>query len=168
MKNPLAWFEQTPVGQAYFARSESDRMVIALVAALLVLTLLWLLAWKPVADWRTDAVSRLENARTTLDYLKANEALARRAAAQGGDQSGSLIPMVTRAANAQQLTINRLQPEGGGVLNVVLEGQSFDRVFQWIAQMEQNNGIRVRSLNVRGAEAPGAVNAQVRFHGAGG
>lgn len=168
MKNPLAWFEQTPVGQAYFARSESDRIVIALVAALFALTFLWLLAWKPVADWRTDAVSRLQTARMSLDYLRANEALARRAAAQGGDQSGALIPLVTRAANAQQLTINRLQPEGGGVLNVVLEGQSFDRVFQWIAQLEQNNGIRVRSLNVRGGEIPGAVNAQVRFYGAGG
>ncbi len=168
MKNPLTWFEHTPLGQAYFARSESDLIVIASVAALFLLSILWLLAWKPVFDWHSDAVSRMETAQSSLDYLKANEALARRAASQTADQSGSLMPLVTRAANAQQLNLNRLQPEAGGVLNVFLEGQSFDRVFQWIAQLEQNNGIRVRTLSVRGSDAPGAVNVQVRLYGGGG
>jgi type II secretory pathway component PulM len=165
MNRLSAWFESTPVGQAFMARSDSDRLVIAMVAILFSLTILWLVAWKPVSDWHADSVSRLGSAGVTLDYLRANEALARRTAERGADQSGSLIPLVTRAANAQQLTLNRLQPEAGGVLNVVLEKQSFDRVFQWIAQLEQNNGIRVRSLNIRNSDINGAVNAQVRFQG---
>jgi len=167
MNRLFTWFQSTPVGQAYLARSDSDRLIIAVVAGLFVLTILWLVVWKPVADWHEDAVNRLGSAGVVLDYLKANEALARRAAERGGDQSGSLIPLITRAANAQQLTLNRLQPEAGGVLNVILESQSFDRVFQWITQLEENNGIRVHSLNIRNSDIPGAVNVQIRFHGGG-
>lgn len=163
MNRLVAWFEHTQVGQAFFARTESDRLVILLVSSLFLVSLLWLLLWKPVADWHTDAVSRFETARSSLDYLRANEALAQRVAAQGGDGSSSLIPLVTRAANAQQLTLNRLQPEGGGTLNVVLENQSFDRVFQWVAQLEQNNGVVTKTVSVRSAEQAGVVNAQIRF-----
>ncbi|MBM4206225.1 MAG: type II secretion system protein M [Gammaproteobacteria bacterium] len=167
MNRLFTWFETTPVGQAYLARGDSDRFIIAVVASLFVLTILWLVAWKPIADWHDDAVSRLSSAGGALDYLKANEALARRVAERGGDQAGSLIPLITRAANTQQLTLNRLQPEANGVLNVILENQSFDRVFQWIAQLEQNNGIRVRRLNIRNTDISGTVNAQIRFQGSG-
>ena len=168
MNRLLTWFENTPLGQAFYARSEQDRRVIALVALLFIVSLLWLIAWKPVADWHTDAVARLDGARTSIDYLKANESLARRASnLRSGGESGSLIPLVTRAANAQQLTLNRLQPEAGGILNVVLEEQSFDLVFQWIAQLEQNNGIRARTVSIRGGERSGTINAQIRFHAAG-
>ncbi len=159
-------FGNSSLGRAYFDRSDADRRSIAILATVIGLAIAWLLLWKPVSDWHVDAVSRLASAQSTLDYVRANEAVARRMIEGSGSEESSLIPVITRAANAQQLTLNRIQPEAGGVLNVVLEGQPFDKVFQWITQLEQNNGVRARWVSIRGEERNGYVNAQIRFSGA--
>lgn len=161
-------FGNSSLGRAYFDRSDADRRSIAILAIVIGLAIAWLLLWKPVSDWHLDAVSRMASAQSTLDYVRANEAVARRMIQGSGSEESSLIPLITRAANAQQLTLNRIQPEAGGVLNVVLEGQSFDKVFQWITQLEQNNGVRARWVSIRGEERNGYVNAQIRFVGAAG
>lgn len=152
------------LGRAYFDRSDSDRRSIGILAIVIGLALAWLVLWKPVSDWHRDAVSRLAVAQSTLDYVRTNEAVARRMTQQGaGSEESSLIPVITRAANAQQLTLSRLQPEEGGVLNVILEGQPFDKAYQWITQLEQNNGVRARWVSIRSEDRTGYVNAQIRF-----
>lgn len=161
-------FANSSLGRAYFDRSDADRRSIAILAIAIGLAVAWLLLWKPVSDWHLDAVSRMTAAQSTLDYVRANEAVAKRLALGSGSEESSLIPVITRAANAQQLTLNRIQPEDGGVLNVVLEGQTFDRVFQWITQLEQNNGVRASWVSIRGEERTGYVNAQIRFVAAAG
>jgi general secretion pathway protein M len=152
------------LGRAYLDRSDPDRRSIAILAVIFGLAIAWLVLWKPVSDWHRDTVSRLAVVQSTLDYVRANEAVARRMAEQGaGSEQSSLIPVITRAANAQQLTLNRLQPEEGGVLNVILEGQPFDKVYQWITQLEENNGVRARWVSIRSEDRAGYVNAQIRF-----
>ncbi len=154
------------IGRAYLDRSDSDRRSIAMLAIVIGLAVAWLVLWKPVSDWHVDAVSRLAVAQSTLDYVRTNEAVARRISQQAaGSVESSLIPVITRAAHAQQLTLNRLQPEAGGVLNVILEGQPFDKVYQWITQLEQNNAVRARWVSIRSEDRTGYVNAQIRFVG---
>ncbi|MEZ5597630.1 MAG: type II secretion system protein GspM [Pseudomonadales bacterium] len=103
------WFERSVLGQQYFSRSRSDQRIIAIVSLLLAVSLLWFLLWKPVSDWHEDATTRMAQAQSTLDYVKSNEAAARKAGS-GKSDDASLIPLVTRAANAQDVTIGRLQP----------------------------------------------------------
>lgn len=152
------------LGRAYLDRNDSDRRSIAILAIAIGLALAWSVFWKPVSDWHLDAVARLAVAQSTLDYVRTNEAVARRMSQQGAASGqSSLIPVITRAANAQQLTLNRLQPEAGDVLNVIMEGQPFDKVYQWITQLEQNNGVRARWVSIRSEDRTGYVNAQIRF-----
>ena len=165
MNNRLKALANSSVGRAYLDRSDNDRRIINILVVIIGAALAWVLFWKPVSDWQSEAAARLNAAQSTLDYVKANEAVARRSRLGGAGEESSLIPVVTRAANAHQLTLNRLQPESGGVLNVVIEGQPFDKVFQWITQLEQNNGVKARQDSIRGEDRAGFVNAQIRFMG---
>jgi type II secretory pathway component PulM len=75
-----------------------------------------------------------------------------------------LIPVITRAAAAHEISLNRLQPESNGIISVALQQQSFNQIIGWIAQLEENNGVSVERANFDDTDAPGYVNAQIRLN----
>ena len=101
-------------------------------------------------------------------WLRANERAAKAAvqASSNGQRGGnrSLIPVITRAATAQEIKVNSLKPEANGVIGVNLEQQSFNKIMTWIAQLEENNGVSVQRISIDGEDAPGYVNAQIRLN----
>ncbi|MGI9325489.1 MAG: type II secretion system protein GspM [Pseudomonadales bacterium] len=159
-----SWFSQTGAGRWFYGREHSERRIIALLAAAIVLTLLWLLLWKPVADWRAVTHNRYENAQASLSWLQANEQKAKASAsnsAGGGERS--VMRVITQAANARNLKLSRVQPEGDEGVSVVLQDQPFTDVLLFVAQLAENNGVRVTRAAIDGSGTPGRVNAQVRF-----
>ncbi|MEM8768987.1 MAG: type II secretion system protein GspM [Pseudomonadota bacterium] len=119
----------------YASREANERPVIAGVFILVIVAVLWLAIWKPVSDWRLLETNRYQNALDTWEWMQANEANARtraRASTAGPSSERSLMPLVTREANAQGLRLNRLQPESDGAVSVVLQAQSFNSVIEWL------------------------------------
>lgn len=158
-------FATSSAGRWYAGREPSEQRVIAALAGLIVLTLLWLVVWSPVSDWRATAHNRYQNAQAQLDWMRANESRARALAADNSGASGrrSLLPVITRAAQAQGIQVNRLQPESGGVVSVSIQTQPFNDVLQWLRQLEENNGVTVLRLAADAQRQPGIVNAQIRL-----
>lgn len=158
-------FLASSAGRWYAGREPNEQRVIAALAALIVLAVLWLAVWKPISDWRSVAHNRYQNAQAQLDWMHANESRAR-ALAAGNTRSGgqrSLLPVITRAAQAQGVQVNRLQPESGGVVSVSIQTQPFNDVLQWLHQLEENNGVTVLRLAADAQSQPGIVNAQIRL-----
>lgn len=154
------------VGRWFYGREQGEQRIIAGLAVLVLVSVLWAGVWKPVSDWHYVEVNRQQNAQQLLDWLKANEQEARRAASAGGNQRGSraLIPVITKAADAHQLKVNRLQPESNGVISVIMQQQSFNQIIGWIAQLDENNGVSVERASFDSQDAPGYVNAQIRLN----
>jgi type II secretory pathway component PulM len=142
---------------------DEQRLILALIGVV-ILTVLWLSVWKPVADWRAQEDNRYRNAQATLDWMRANEARARELA-RSGSQVGerSLIPLITRSAELQGITLTRLQPEATGAVSIVLQGQSFNDVVRWLHQLEENNGVTVARVAFDADTRAGLVNAQIRL-----
>ena len=159
-------FRKSTVGRWYYGREHSEQQIIAGLAVLVIITMLWAGAWKPVSDWRAIEINRQQNAQQLLDWMRANEQAARAAASSRQTQSGnrSLIPVITRAANVHELKLNRLQPESNGVISVILQQQSFNQIISWIAQLEENNRVSVQRASFDSEDSPGYVNAQIRLN----
>ncbi len=159
-------FRKSAVGRWYYGRERSEQQIIAGLAVLVSVTILWVGAWKPVSDWRAIEINRQQNAQQLLDWMRANEQAARAATSSRQTQSGnrSLIPVITRAANVHELKLNRLQPESNGVISVILQQQSFNQIISWIAQLEENNGVSVQRASFDSEDSPGYVNAQIRLN----
>lgn len=158
-------FATSSAGRWYAGREPNEQRVIAVLAGLVVLAVLWLAVWDPISEWRAESHNRYQNAQAQLDWIRANESRARAVAAEATGASGrrSLLPVITRAAQAQGIRVNRLQPESGGVVSVSLQTQPFNEVLQWLRQLEENNGLTVLRLAADAQGQPGFVNAQVRL-----
>lgn len=157
-------WQASAVGRWYYGREASERKVIALLAAAIAITLVWLLIWQPVSNWRSLSHNRYENAQASLDWLTQNEQKARAAVtSQSAGSDRSLLRLVTQAANAGGLKLNRVQPEGDGAVSVVLQDQAFNDVLAFVAQLAENNGVSVNRAAIDGSGNPGRVNAQIKF-----
>lgn len=158
-------FARTGVGRWYYGRETSEQRVVAALAALVAVAVLWLGVWKPVSDWREVAHNRYLNAQSELDWMHANEARAR-ALAGSGDARGaqrSLVPVITRSAQSLGIQVNRLQPEANGAVSVGLQAQPFNDLLTWLHQLEENNGVEVLRLAIDAEGRSGIVNAQIRL-----
>ena len=155
------------IGRWYAQKERGEQRIVLGLGLLIAVSLLYVGAWKPVSDWRSIEANRQQNAQALYDWLRANEGAARQAAAsnRGGNQGGrSLTPVVTKAAAAHQITVNRLQPEGNGVVSVSVQRQPFNKIIAWVSQLEENNGVSVERASIDGVDAPGYVNAQIRLN----
>lgn len=159
-------FRQSGIGRWFHGREQNEQRIIAGLTALVVIAVLWAGVWKPVADWRFVETNRQQNAQQLLDWLRVNEQAAKQAGASTASNRGSraLIPVITKAADAHNIKVNRLQPESNGVISVVLQQQSFNQIIEWIAQLDENNGVSVERASFDSQDLPGYVNAQIRLN----
>lgn len=153
------------VGRWFNGRESNEQRIIAVLAVVVVITLLWLMVWQPISDWRATAHNRYQNAQAQLDWMRANEDRARAVARSGNGPAGAgrSLQVITRSAQAQGLQVNRLQPEANGVVSVSIQGQPFNDILQWLNQLQENNGVSVLRLAVDADDRPGVVNAQIRL-----
>jgi general secretion pathway protein M len=153
---PMRWYD---------SREPGEKPVIAAVTGLVVISLLWLVVWKPLVDWREFSENRYLNAQSVWDWMQANEAKARQTArgAASGGPSRSLLPVITRAANSHGLRLNRLQPEADGGVSVVLQSQSFNAMLKWLDELESQHKVAVQRVSLDAEGKPGLINAQLRL-----
>ncbi len=158
-------FRNSGVGRWFYGRERNEQWIIAGLAALVLLAVVWVAVWKPVSDWQVIEKQRQENAQRLLDWMRANEQAARSAAAsRPRGQRPNSVSVIDRAASAHDLTLKRLQPESNGVVSVILQQQSFNQIVSWVSQLEENNGISVERASFDSEDAPGYVNAQLRLN----
>ena len=158
-------FQASGPGRWYRGREPNEqRVVLALTGAALI-TVLWLGIWKPVSDWRSVEHNRYQNAQSLLDWMHANEARAREAAGSGASPGGnrSVLPVITRSAEAQGIRLNRLQPESNAVVSVVIQAQPFNDVLGWLHQLQESSGVTIQRLSIDAEGTSGLVNAQIRL-----
>ena len=150
----------------YAGREPHERPIIAGLLFLVVAALFWIAIWKPISDWRHLEANRYENAQRAWEWIQANEATARARAQQAGPSGAgerSLMPLVTREANAQGIRLNRLQPEADGAVSVVLQAQPFNTVVEWLDRLQKTHSIEVQRISVDAEGQPGLVNVQIRL-----
>lgn len=164
LENLQTQLRQSAAMRWYRGREDSERPIIAALVILITVSLLWLLIWKPVSDWRDISKNRYANAQSVWDWMQANEANARQLVASGNSSpSRSLLPVITRVANARGLRLNRLQPESDGGVSVVLQAQSFNAMLEWLNDLENQHNVAVARVSLDAEGKPGLINAQLRL-----
>ena len=161
-----AWRESS-ADRWWRTKAGHERLIYAVLAAVVTAALLWIAAWAPLVDWHAQEMRRLDNAQRLLEWMTLNEERARAAAKGEGQRNeagtGSILPAITQAAEAAGIRLARLQPESGGAVSVSLEQQPFDQVVAWLANLSDGNGVRVVQASLDAHRSPGFINAQLRL-----
>jgi general secretion pathway protein M len=130
-------------------RTARERRMLAVMLALVAAVLVWLLVVRPAWGWRAGAAERLAEAQAEKVEVAAGlRALAPASArpARPANAEG-LEPLVRRTAEAAGLTVDLgMDPDGG--LGFRVSGARSAQVFGWLAVLEADHGVQVRSLGV--------------------
>jgi type II secretory pathway component PulM len=162
----IARWRTSAAGRWLDALEPRDRAIVVALAAAVVATLLFLGIWQPVASWSSAQNARYERQVAILDWMRANEAAARAAGQQddgSGNTGGSLLTLVANTAASAGIQLTRYQPDAGGGVSVVLQGQDFNAMLQWLAAMQAQRQVRVRQMSVDAQGDPGKVNARLNL-----
>ena len=155
---------ESPVGSWYEGKSKTDRFVIIIVLALVIVCLFYLTIWRPAADFKEENATRFVGELGLSEWITLNKSSLKKASQGQGSkqQQGGLIPTITSSANKLKIQLGRLQPESNGSVSVVLQNQEFNSTLRWLALLEQQ-GFQVERLTIDRTDLPGLINAQARF-----
>lgn len=130
-------------------RSVREQRMLAVMAALVGATLVWLLVVRPVGLWREAAAQQRLQAASDLFDVKAGVrqlAVAPGMAKASTDVQG-LEPLVRQTAEAAGLTAT-LGMDPSGHLGFRISNASSSAVFGWLATLQTAHGITVLSVGV--------------------
>jgi type II secretory pathway component PulM len=96
--------------------------------------------------------------------LKVEQLAALRAA--GGGVQVNLTRTLSQLSETLGLPVKRLQPNSRGEVQIRFEGVAFDRLLQFLEQIEASSGLVVIDGSISSAGNNGGVNASLRVSGA--
>lgn len=153
--------------------SPRDRNALLAGAAALLVALLYLGLWEPLANHEARLAERVAQQREQLAWMQTAAAEARQLRGRGGASAapsagGSLLSTIDQAAAAAGLkeTVKRVAPEGGGTVRVWLGEAPYPAVLRWLQALARQ-GILPQAVQMERVEVPGRVDARVLLAGAG-
>lgn len=159
----------------WLTKSPREQLALIAGAAVLLLFLLYLMAWQPFSDALEQKRQLLKGQQATLSWmedqmpevqrLRGNQAKSARA---GSNEA--LLTLVDRTAKQSQLRqqIQRIKPQGDKSVQLWVEQAAFDTLMKWLGELTEQYGIQIDSLNIDRQELPGLVNARLVLQRGGG
>lgn len=138
---------------------------VGLAAAAVLLFLLWALVWWPTQQNLHKTERLLQQQRADYQWMQQAAARIRPARSTGNGHAavaGTLLTLVEQSASTFKLRdeLQRVEPQGPGRVQLWFNQAPFDRLLGWWGALGEQ-GVAVTQINVRRAEQPGHVSAQM-------
>lgn len=147
-----------------------ERNLVYVAAALLGIAIVYFAVVLPVTSAARHREARIVQKTSDLAWMRQVAPQVMAAAAAGGGMASdeSLVVLVDRTARESGIgsSIRDQTPAGQNGLQLRLEGAPFDLLMAWLANLQQQYGVRVDGAIIGAASAPGLVNANLTLaHG---
>lgn len=148
-------------------RSERERWLIGIMAAMLIGVAGWLGVVRPVAAARDAAIARHDAAVAGLDAVQAMTGAIRRAEQRGAAaRSVPLVELVSRRVAEAGLSSEAMATTGDGRVTMRIAAVRPAVVLRWLAEIEAKDAIIVeRAGMTRNSDATVAVELSLRSGG---
>jgi len=157
----------TEIKQRLDAMPAKDRRALLLLTLFLAAIILIYAVLLPAHRYANEAAELHQQRAQILAWMQANEADARNLQAQptkNTNPSGqSLLSLATQQAQSNNLSFKRFEPFGEGGLRVWLDDAPFNNLLQWLTQLQQQNGVLVKQVNINRATQTGRVSAKLEL-----
>lgn len=128
-------------------RSPRERIMLAVMAALLAMVTLWLAVVRPLGEASDRAAARHATAIAALGDVRSMTGAIR--AAEARRRPGSDTPLIERvraSASAAGLTLDSLESNGAGEASLRITAIKPVALLRWIADLESRDGITATLL----------------------
>lgn len=154
----------------WFAGLEQREQASLLVlGGVILLYLFYMLAWTPLDNRREELKIQniaIAESRGRVDAMVSQLMELRKGGANQGKRR-NLTAEINESTGRFELPVMRLQPNSRGEIQVRLENAPFDKVLQWLHEMEFGKGLMVREVSLTQTGTDGRVNVTVRVAQAG-
>lgn len=149
-----------------------ERQLIIGGGAILLVMLLYLLVWEPIAKKNESLKVSYQNSQELIAWMEdaAEEARSLQAKIKASGPTGSsskqsLLGVIDRTAKRSKLgpSVKRVQPDGKTGARVWLEKAIFNDVIKWLEQLQRKEGVRLVTTVIEKQDEPGLVNARLVF-----
>lgn len=145
------WWQRSRIW--WTERSLREQILLGVLSAVGIVALLLVAVIAPLRSQREAALANIRNASLLEARLRTGGPdLARGSKVRRGTSSA----IITDSISAAQLTIQRIEPEGGNT-RIVLGDAGFDKVVQWVADIEATSRLRVVSADIQRSKQGGAA-----------
>ena len=156
------------IGAWWRDRSERDRRVLIVGAAVAALLLGWAFLWHPLAAARARLESAVFVDRANLAWMHQSELAIVALRGQGArgqvDRQGkSLLALADVSARGAGLgtALKRVEPAGANSVRVTFDAANFDALIGWADTLARDFGIVPTDLSADKVEGLGLVNARI-------
>ncbi|VXC60168.1 Type II secretion system protein M [Pseudomonas sp. 8Z] len=148
----LQW-QRSSLAQRWQTLAPRDRLALLVLGGFLILALAYLLLWQPVQRQAQAARMAFEEQRALYTYLqsRAPELRGRDLQPRSSLDPARLQGLVTASAAQQGITIERLDAEGDGALQIGLQPVPFEQLLRWVEAL-QAQGVSVQEAGLDRAE----------------
>lgn len=156
-----------PLLERYRELQARERVMVAVGAVVVALTLVYLVLWEPFANARSRQQIALADERALAERLETIGATVQKARASGvaaiQGQDQSLLTLVDQQGKSPDLgkPPARLQPEGDNEVKVWFEDVPFDALVRWMAVLETRFGVQITGAELERRAGAGLVNARL-------
>jgi general secretion pathway protein M len=147
-----------------------ERNLVYVAAAMLGIAIVYFAVVLPVTSAARHREARIAQKTSDLAWMRqvAPQVMAAAAAGSGAASDESLVVLVDRTARESGIgsSIRDQTPSGQNGLQLRIEGAPFDLLMAWLANLQQQHGVRVDGAIIGASSAPGLVNANLTLaHG---
>ncbi|AOR59577.1 type II secretion system protein GspM [Pectobacterium parmentieri] len=147
--------------QRWQAMSPRERQLMVVCAAVLLLCLVYyaiLQPWLEREELWERTISREQQTVNWMQKQAPSIPQGNQAQGENSQREASLPILISQSTQRYGLTVARLQPQGNQA-SVTLAQSDFNSLLRWLSELEQQNGVRVVSLDVNAVEqSPGMVD----------
>lgn len=145
-----------------------ERVIVLAGGIALLVMLLWIMVWEPIAERRATLRSEVSSLASDLMWMEQVADQVRRRASQqrtqaaSGGAGGSILTLVEVSATASGIrsSIERVQPEGKGA-RLWFDRVGFDALMTWLGELETRHGLQISQLAVDVGSDAGVVSARL-------
>ncbi|MCB1710362.1 MAG: type II secretion system protein M [Halioglobus sp.] len=145
--------------------NQREQLSLLLLGFALVLYLLYMLAWAPLAERRQQLAQQNQGVALSLQRVDAMVSQIMQLRDGGGADTSqrNLTALVNQSTGRHGLQVSRLQPNSRGDIQVRLENAVFDDLLAWLDELENREGLLVTEVAITQSGTTGRVNATIRI-----
>jgi general secretion pathway protein M len=145
---------------------QRDRLLVGTGGGIVGTLLLYSVIWAPYAGQVDTLQQSLQTQSTNLQWMQTAstevEQLRHRGSAGSANAGGgtSVTTLVERTSNSAGIQVKSWQPEGDNKVRVTLDAVVFDKVVNWLAELENTYKVKASLMTVQASKEPGVVDVR--------
>ena len=156
--------------QLFFALPIKEQRLLSAAAALVIITLFYLMIWEPVHVGLKNEQQKQQSQQKIMLWMQEAAAEVKTLRASGSsstirDKNKPTTLVVEKSINIAGLktSVNKIESSGNNGARITLKNAPFNQVLVWLNTLSTHNGIQVASANIERTDNQGKVDIRITF-----